>query len=529
MRTMLVTGGAGFIGGNFVRQVLSQTDWGVVNVDNLTYAGNLESLASVMSEPRHIFVRGDISDRTLIQGLLDRHGCQAVVNFAAESHVDRSITTPGSFVQTNVVGTFELLEAALRHWQALPESERDQFRFLHVSTDEVYGSLGPEGHFSEESRYEPNSPYSASKAASDHFVRAYHKTYGLPAVTTNCSNNYGPYQFPEKLIPLTILNAWQGKPLPVYGQGENVRDWLHVEDHCRAIRMALESGRPGEVYNIGGKCELTNLDVVRTICRVVDRLCPKLAHRPCEGLIQFVTDRPGHDFRYAIDSSKIERELGWRQEIDFTAGIEATVRWYLDHGSWIENVRSRGYSGERLGLRDVQVELPESTGDSGQAGSPVEVTQEIDGVEMAACQRYTDERGWLTELFRTDEMTDEARPMMAYVSETSPGVARGPHEHVHQTDYFAFIGPGDFRMYLWDSRPGSPTQGNRIVKIVGESNPMTVLIPPGIVHAYQNIGQSPGLVFNAPNRLYAGPGKKEPVDEIRHEDDADSPFVLIDG
>ena len=350
MQSILVTGGAGFIGGEFVRQWIAEERGTVVNLDKLTYAGNLDSLAAVAGDPRHVFVRGDIGDAELVAGLLARHRPQAVVNFAAESHVDRSIDGPAAFVETNVVGTFRLLEAVRRHWAALPEADRPAFRFLHVSTDEVYGSLGPDGKFTETTPYAPNSPYSASKAGSDHFVRAYHHTYGLPTLTTNCSNNYGPCQFPEKLIPLMILNCVAGKPLPVYGDGGQVRDWLHVSDHCRAIRRVLAAGRSGEVYNIGGDSERKNIEVVRAICAAVDRQRPGLPHAPCTSLITSVKDRPGHDRRYAIDFTKIRDELGWRPSYRFEEGIERTVAWYLENTRWVENVSSGGYARDRLGL-----------------------------------------------------------------------------------------------------------------------------------------------------------------------------------
>ncbi|MBS0209861.1 MAG: dTDP-glucose 4,6-dehydratase [Planctomycetes bacterium] len=350
MSTILVTGGAGFIGGNFVRQWLAEESDAIVNLDKLTYAGNLDSLADVGQNPRHRFVEGDIGDAALLAQLLEQHRPRAVVNFAAESHVDRSIDGPRAFVQTNVLGTFELLQAARVFWQQLPTGEREAFRFLHVSTDEVYGSLGSTGKFTETTPYAPNSPYSASKAGSDHLVRAYHHTFGLPTLITNCSNNYGPYQFPEKLIPLIILNALEGKPLPVYGDGQNVRDWLFVADHCSAIRRVLAAGRPGEVYNVGGNNEQSNLSVVESICDAVDRQHPGLPHAPCRKLIKFVTDRPGHDRRYAIDASKIERELGWTPKQDFRSGLEQTVAWYLKHRTWVERVGSGAYRRERLGL-----------------------------------------------------------------------------------------------------------------------------------------------------------------------------------
>ncbi|HEV3416213.1 MAG TPA: dTDP-glucose 4,6-dehydratase, partial [Pirellulales bacterium] len=319
-------------------------------LDKLTYAGNLDSLGSAFDDPLHMFVHGDINDVAMIGELLDMHRPAAIMHLAAESHVDRSIDGPAAFIETNVLGTFHLLQAVRRYWSSLPSAEQSRFRFLQVSTDEVYGSLGPVGAFAETSAYAPNSPYSASKAAADHLVRAYHHTYGLPVLTTNCSNNFGPYQFPEKLIPLMILNALEGKPLPVYGDGQNVRDWLFVEDHCRALRMVLAKGTPGEVYNIGGNCERTNLDVVRAIAKVVDRLQPDLAHAPCSKLIRFVEDRPGHDRRYAIDASKIQRELGWRPEQQFESGLELTVAWYLENKRWVERVASGEYRRERLGL-----------------------------------------------------------------------------------------------------------------------------------------------------------------------------------
>ena len=350
MKTLLVTGGAGFIGGCFVRQVLAEANVAVVNLDKLTYAGNLDSLAEVEGNDRYTFVQGDICDRPLIDRLLGEHQIDAVVNFAAESHVDRSIDGPAEFLQTNVVGTFALLESALAYWRELDEPAAGAFRFLHVSTDEVYVSLGDEGLFTEHTPYAPNSPYSASKASADHFVRAFHHTYGLPTLTTNCSNNYGPYQFPEKLIPLMILNAVEGKPLPVYGDGKNIRDWLYVDEHCQAIRTVLEQAEPGQEYNIGGNCERANIDVVHAICDAVDRLRPGLPHAPCRSLITYVKDRPGHDRRYAIDASKIAGDLGWHPQVTFEAGIERTVQWYLDHPEWIQRVTSGAYQRERLGL-----------------------------------------------------------------------------------------------------------------------------------------------------------------------------------
>jgi dTDP-glucose 4,6-dehydratase len=342
--TILVTGGAGFIGSNFVLDWLHANDETIVNIDKLTYAGNLENLATLRDDAKHCFVRGDIGDSALIGRLLDEHQPRAVLNFAAESHVDRSIDGPEDFIQTNIVGTFRLLEAVRSHWNRLPADRQSAFRFLHVSTDEVYGSLDAEAPaFSETHRYEPNSPYSASKAASDHLVRAYHHTYGLPVLTTNCSNNYGPFHFPEKLIPLVIHNALAGKPLPVYGDGRQIRDWLYVTDHCSAIRRVLEAGRVGETYNIGGCNEKTNIDVVRTLCAILDQESPRADGQPYATQITFVKDRPGHDRRYAIDASKIERELGWRPAETFDTGIRKTVRWYLDHQAWVQNVTSGTY------------------------------------------------------------------------------------------------------------------------------------------------------------------------------------------
>jgi dTDP-glucose 4,6-dehydratase len=341
---ILVTGGAGFIGSNFVLDWLAGGGEPVVNLDALTYAGNLRNLAAVEGDPRHHFVHGDIRDRDLVAGILAEHGVRAVVHFAAESHVDRSIHGPEDFVSTNVVGTFRLLEAAREHWQSLTGGDRDRFRFLHVSTDEVYGSLGPsDPPFAETNQYQPNSPYSASKAASDHLVRSYHHTYGLPTVTTNCSNNYGPFQFPEKLIPLIIHNALAGKPLPIYGDGRQVRDWLYVGDHCAAIRRVLEAGKPGEVYNIGGSSEMANIDVVQTLCRMLDAERPRADGAAYASQITHVQDRPGHDRRYAIDVRKIVRDLGWRPAESFESGIRRTVRWYLDHQAWVADVTSGGY------------------------------------------------------------------------------------------------------------------------------------------------------------------------------------------
>ncbi|MGB6248973.1 MAG: dTDP-glucose 4,6-dehydratase [Terriglobales bacterium] len=343
---ILVTGGAGFIGSNFILQWIAAKDARarVLNLDKLTYAGNLNNLRAVETDPRYCFAQGDIVDRELLRSLLRREQPRAIVHFAAESHVDRSIHGPDDFVRTNVNGTFSLLEEARAYWSALPDAGRESFRFLHVSTDEVYGSLGPsDPAFSESTPYAPNSPYSASKAASDHLVRAYHHTYGLPVLTTNCSNNYGPYQFPEKLIPLMILNACAGKPLPVYGDGENVRDWLYVEDHCRAIRAVLAHGRVGETYNIGGRSEQKNLAIVGAICELLDELRPNDPAVPHNKLVTFVKDRPGHDRRYAMDTSKIERELNWQPLETFSSGIRKTVLWYLEHEDWVRDVTSGGY------------------------------------------------------------------------------------------------------------------------------------------------------------------------------------------
>ena len=341
---ILVIGGAGFIGSNFVLDWLAQSSERIVNLDKLTYAGNLENLASLQGDARHVFVQGDLGDRQLVDRLLAEYRPRAIVNFAAESHVDRSIHGPEDFIQTNIVGTFRLLEAVRSYWNGLPEAEKTAFRFLHVSTDEVYGSLSKtDAPFTETHRYEPNSPYSASKAASDHLVRAWHHTYGLPVLTTNCSNNYGPYHFPEKLIPLMIVNALAGKPLPVYGDGMQIRDWLYVTDHCSAIRRVLESGRVGETYNIGGWNEKPNLEIVHTICALLDELRPKADGTSYKTQITHVQDRPGHDRRYAIDARKIERELGWTPAETFETGIRKTVQWYLDHPEWVQHVQSGAY------------------------------------------------------------------------------------------------------------------------------------------------------------------------------------------
>ena len=342
--SILVTGGAGFIGSNFVLQLLATEGPAVINLDKLTYAGNVSNLSSVASDRRYKFLQGDICDREMVAELLLTHRPRAIVHFAAESHVDRSIHGPDDFIRTNVNGTFSLLEESRAYLSGLSGEEKDAFRFVHVSTDEVYGSLeADDAAFTEETRYAPNSPYSASKAGSDHLVRAYFHTFGLPVVTTNCSNNYGPFQFPEKLIPLAILHAVSGKPIPVYGDGQNVRDWLYVTDHCEAIRLALARGKPGETYNIGGRNELKNLEVVNTICAVLDELRPNDPVVPHNELITFVTDRPGHDRRYAMNASKIESKLGWRPRETFDSGIRKTVQWYLDHQSWIENVTTGRY------------------------------------------------------------------------------------------------------------------------------------------------------------------------------------------
>ena len=342
---IVVTGGAGFIGSNFVLDWLANPKAeGIINLDKLTYAGNLSTLAPLAKDPRHIFIQGDIGDSTLVANLLQQHRPRAIINFAAESHVDRSIHGPADFIQTNILGSFNLLECTRTHWNSLPTEEQQQFRFLHVSTDEVYGSLGAsDAAFKETTAYEPNSPYSASKAASDHLVRAWFHTYGLPVLTTNCSNNYGPYHFPEKLIPLVILNALNGKPLPIYGDGMQVRDWLYVGDHCAAIRRVLEKGALGETYNVGGWNEKANLEVVKTICAILDELRPRPNGGSYAEQIRFVTDRPGHDRRYAIDASKLERELGWKPAETFATGIRKTVEWYLANPEWVAGVQSGSY------------------------------------------------------------------------------------------------------------------------------------------------------------------------------------------
>jgi dTDP-glucose 4,6-dehydratase len=355
---VLVTGGAGFIGSNFVRHLLATGAGQVIVLDKLTYAGNLASLEALDADPRFHFVRGDIADRAAVDAVFAEHRPTAVANFAAESHVDRSIDGPAAFVHTNVVGTFELLDAARARRDALAPSERDDFRFLHVSTDEVFGSLGSEGLFSETTPYAPRSPYSATKAGADHLVRAWHETYGLPALLTNCSNNYGPYQYPEKVLPLMLLNALEGKPLPIYGDGLNVRDWLYVEDHCRALRQVLEQGRPGESYNVGGDCERTNLQLVDALCAGLEEIRPAAQNESLArqgvahyaDLKTFVADRPGHDRRYAVDTSKIRRELGWRPQTSLEDGVRLTIRWYVDHPEWYEAVQRDAYGRERLGL-----------------------------------------------------------------------------------------------------------------------------------------------------------------------------------
>ncbi len=347
---LIVTGGAGFIGSALIRLLLNSTDSTIINVDKLTYAGNLDSLDSVAQHPHYHFEQADIVDGEAMSAIFQRYQPDAIIHLAAESHVDRSIDGPAEFMQTNIIGTYSLLEAARKYWQALDTTGKQNFRFHHVSTDEVYGSLGATGLFSEDMPYEPNSPYSASKASSDHLVRAWHHTYGLPVVTTNCSNNYGPYQFPEKLIPLIILNARAGKPLPVYGNGQNIRDWLYVDDHARALWLVLREGRLGETYNIGGHNEKTNLEVVHTLCDTLDELLPNSPHKPHRSLITFVTDRPGHDMRYAIDAGKIQQALGWTPEETFETGLRKTIEWYLNNDVWCNRVTDGSYRGERLGL-----------------------------------------------------------------------------------------------------------------------------------------------------------------------------------
>lgn len=344
MKVVLVTGGAGFIGSNFVIHCICHEYAKVINLDKLTYAGNLSNIKSIYDHPSHVFVHGDIANRSLVTSVLDRHHPNAIINFAAESHVDRSIHDPEKFIQTNIVGTQRLLDASLEYWRHLNDREKEEFRILHVSTDEVYGSLGPhDPPFTESSPYRPNSPYAASKAAADHLVRAYHHTYGLPVLTTNCSNNYGPYQFPEKLIPLMILNAIKGERLPIYGTGQNIRDWLYVVDHCEALKCVLESGRPGETYNIGCNSERTNIEVVNLLCDILDEMLPQSPYRPHSQLIEFVTDRPGHDLRYAIDATKIRTELGWEPRWKFEEGLRETVKWYLDNMQWVDSVISGEY------------------------------------------------------------------------------------------------------------------------------------------------------------------------------------------
>ena len=351
MQTVLITGGAGFIGSNLVHYLLRAGDIKIINLDKLTYAGNLESLKDIREEERHLFINSDICKREVVAQLLQQHRPCAVLHLAAESHVDRSIDGPAAFINANIIGTFELLEAVRQYWSGLDQAGQRSFKFLHVSTDEVYGSLGEEGYFTEETRYQPNSPYAASKAASDHLVRSYYHTYGLPAIISNCSNNYGPRQFPEKLIPLMILNALEGKSLPVYGTGQNVRDWLYVDDHCRALLQILDQGKPGEVYNIGGNTEKTNLQVVEAICEVLDQARPRPAGHSYREQIVFVEDRPGHDRRYAIDCTKIYRELGWKPKENFVSGLRKTVDWYLGNQDWCKNVQDGSYRRQRLGLK----------------------------------------------------------------------------------------------------------------------------------------------------------------------------------
>lgn len=347
---LIVTGGAGFIGSAVIRYLINETDTTIINLDKLTYAGNLESLTGIEQNPRYHFVQADICDASTVTQIFEQFQPDAIMHLAAESHVDRSIDGPAEFIQTNIIGTYTLLEAARQYWQSLTNQRKDQFRFHHISTDEVYGSLGATGLFTETMPYQPNSPYSASKASSDHLVRAWHHTFNLPVITTNCSNNYGPYQFPEKLIPVIIINALAGNPLPIYGKGENIRDWLYVDDHARALWQVLQRGKLGETYNIGGHNEQKNLDVVYMICDILDELLPNSPYKPHKQLITFVTDRPGHDQRYAIDADKIQQELGWSPQETFASGLRKTVQWYLENREWWQRVRDGRYRGERLGL-----------------------------------------------------------------------------------------------------------------------------------------------------------------------------------
>lgn len=349
-KTIIITGGAGFIGSALVRYLLKTSDFSVINIDKLTYAGNLESLAEIEGNPKYRFIQADICDAAKIAEIIAETQPDAIMHLAAESHVDRSIDGPAEFVQTNLVGTYTLLEEARKYWSALEPQKKQRFRFHHISTDEVYGSLGESGLFTEKTPYQPNSPYSATKAGSDHLVRAWHHTYGLPVLMTNCSNNYGPYQFPEKLIPLMINNALLGKPLPVYGNGQNIRDWLYVDDHVEALRLVLEKGQVGESYNIGGFNEHANLDVVNKLCEILDELLPDSQHKPHKDLVEFVTDRPGHDQRYAIDASKIQQELGWKPRETFESGLRKTVEWYLKHREWNQHILDGSYQQQRLGL-----------------------------------------------------------------------------------------------------------------------------------------------------------------------------------
>ena len=350
---ILVTGGCGFIGGNFIHHLIAHTKTEILNLDLLTYAGNRQTLADIDKDQRYRLIHGDIADHELVRHILADFKPSCIVNFAAESHVDRSIDGPAAFIHTNIVGTYNLLDNAIAYWRMLSDTAKAKFRFLHVSTDEVYGSLGDSGTFTENTPYAPSSPYSASKAASDHLIQAWYHTYGLPTLTTNCSNNYGPYQYPEKLIPLMILNALNGKPLPIYGNGQNIRDWLFVEDHCRAIWQVVNHGKPGEMYNIGGNSEKTNLNVVNALCSLLDELLPDSPHKPHANLKTFVTDRPGHDWRYAIDASKIRNQLGWQPQETFESGMRRTVEWYLEHRDWCESVKAGTYEGQRLGLHST--------------------------------------------------------------------------------------------------------------------------------------------------------------------------------
>jgi dTDP-glucose 4,6-dehydratase len=505
---ILVCGGAGFIGSNLLRLLHADDHVIATNLDLLTYAGRRENLRDLEGGARYDFVHGDICDVRLLDRILGGAGFDAIINLAAETHVDRSILGASAFARTNVVGTQTLLDAAVRHGVS---------RFLQVSTDEVYGDIPLEAPpATEASALRPSSPYAASKASADLMCLAAFRTHGLPVVITRCSNNYGPFQFPEKFLPMVVLRATRSLPVPIYGNGHNIRDWIHVDDHCRGILAALDRGSSGQVYNLGASCERTNLDVARVV----------LDHLGCSrDLLTFVEDRPGHDFRYALDFSKARDELGFLPILQFETALLATVQWYVQHPGSLDGKRPdefARYFNDNYNSRGMTIPGEAGPVDSGKSF----VHGPIDGVAVRHPESFEDARGWLAEFYRADEAPDGFLPQMGYVSMTRAGMDRGPHEHRLQTDAFFFGSSGTFRLVLWDNRADSATFGNRMVMDAGEGAAAVVLVPPGVVHAYCCISEGGGLVANLPDRLYRGTGRRDEVDEIRYENDPESPFML---